>query len=129
LCVSIDKLRCVVHVLTLKQPWAWAVLFAGKDVENRPAATHVRGRVLVHAGLKLDRQALAQLRADGHTVPDELPGGLILGSVEIVGVTRDHPSKWAIPGHSHWLLARPEVIDVPIPHRGLPWLHRRKEPM
>lgn len=39
--------------LTLKQPWAWAVAHAGKDVENRtwkPPASVIGHRIAIHAG-------------------------------------------------------------------------------
>ena len=35
--------------LTLRQPWAWAVLEAGKLIENRPWSTKFRGAFLLHA--------------------------------------------------------------------------------
>lgn len=36
--------------LSIRQPWAWAILHAGKDIENRDWATRFRGPFLVHAG-------------------------------------------------------------------------------
>lgn len=35
--------------LSLRQPWAWAVLHAGKRVENRRWSTRFRGEILIHA--------------------------------------------------------------------------------
>jgi hypothetical protein len=35
--------------LSLRQPWAWAILHAGKRVENRVWNTHYRGAFLIHA--------------------------------------------------------------------------------
>ena len=35
--------------LSIRQPWAWLILNAGKDIENRSWYTSVRGRVLIHA--------------------------------------------------------------------------------
>ena len=42
--------------LTIRQPWAWAVIHAGKTVENRSRniAGEYRGPVAIHAGLKID---------------------------------------------------------------------------
>jgi len=34
--------------ISLWQPWAWAILHAGKDVENRTWPTHHRGPLLLH---------------------------------------------------------------------------------
>ena len=35
--------------LSIRQPWAWMILYAGKDIENREWPTRFRGRVLIHA--------------------------------------------------------------------------------
>lgn len=47
--------------LTVQQPWAWSILFAGKDVENRPQnlAKTYRGPLAIHAGLTMDLPAFA----------------------------------------------------------------------
>jgi ASCH domain len=37
-------------VLTVRQPWAWAIIHGGKDVENRSWRTKYRGPLLIHAG-------------------------------------------------------------------------------
>lgn len=37
------------RALTIRQPWAWAILFAGKDIENRDWPIHFRGPIAVHA--------------------------------------------------------------------------------
>jgi hypothetical protein len=35
--------------LSLRQPWAWAVVHGGKDIENRVWSTKFRGEFLIHA--------------------------------------------------------------------------------
>lgn len=35
--------------LSIRQPWCWAIINAGKDVENRSWPTGVRGPVCLHA--------------------------------------------------------------------------------
>lgn len=35
--------------LSIRQPWAWAIINAGKDVENRNWSTKMRGPVCIHA--------------------------------------------------------------------------------
>jgi len=53
-----------VKALSIRQPWAWAILHAGKDIENRPeriariAEKLIGQRMYIHAGLKLDESAL-----------------------------------------------------------------------
>lgn len=45
------------RVLSVRQPWAWAIIHGGKDVENRVRniAGAYRGPVAIHAGLAWDR--------------------------------------------------------------------------
>lgn len=38
--------------LSIIQPWASAIAFAGKDIENRSWRTHYRGPVAIHASAK-----------------------------------------------------------------------------
>ncbi|MCC6538545.1 MAG: ASCH domain-containing protein [Bryobacterales bacterium] len=35
------------RVLTIRHPWAWAILHAGKNIENRSWCTHHRGPLLI----------------------------------------------------------------------------------
>lgn len=127
MCPSCDLIRCVVHVLTLKQPWAWAVFHAGKDVENRSAPTPLRGRLYIHAGLKTDLDAVVALRDAGYEVPSQFVHGVIIGHVELIDCVTHAISPWAQPGSSHWLLRDPQLLGTPIKHRGLPFLHKRKD--
>ena len=34
--------------LSVRQPWAWTLLFSGKDVENRTWSTRCRERIWIH---------------------------------------------------------------------------------
>lgn len=38
-----------IPALSIRQPWAWAIINLGKDVENRTWKTNYRGPVLIHA--------------------------------------------------------------------------------
>ena len=51
--MSTDALR----VLTVRQPWAWAIVHGQKDVENRVRSLGpYRGPVAIHAGLAVDHE-------------------------------------------------------------------------
>jgi len=52
-----------VRCLTVRQPWAWAIIHGGKDVENRSwnIAGSYRGTVAIHAALQDDYDAWAQV--------------------------------------------------------------------
>ena len=45
--------------LSVRQPWAWAIIHAGKDIENRSWATKFRGRVLIHASKGMTQEEFA----------------------------------------------------------------------
>ncbi len=99
------------RVLTVRQPWTSAIIWAGKDVENRAWPTLYRGRLYIHAGLRLEPADV--LPAD---VP--VPRGAIIGYVTIVDVVTNSPSRWADTNQWHWLLADPVALSVPVPAMG-----------
>jgi hypothetical protein len=93
--------------LSVRQPWAWAIIHAGKDVENRGWRTgsasgwlRRRGRVAIHASKGMTRReyidAYCMMANTGVACPREidLPRGGIIGSVEIVDVVRESASPW-----------------------------------
>lgn len=91
--------------LSVRQPWAFAIIHAGKDVENRSwqAVNHGlkrRGRIAIHAAKGMTRDeyesAAAFMDRIGVTCPPpaELPRGCIIGSVEVVDVVKESPSRW-----------------------------------
>lgn len=102
------------RALSVRQPWAHAILHLGNDVENRPWRTHYRGRIFIQAALKIEREEALNLKLS----PDELPTGVIVGSVEIVDCVRNSKSKWASRGQWHWILKNPRYLSKPIPFKG-----------
>jgi hypothetical protein len=106
------------RVLTVRQPWAWAIIHAGKDVENRTRPTRYRGLLLIHAGQADDpagHEFLAQL---GLQVPERLDHGVIIGSVQLVDSVQASTSRWAFPGSHHWRLADPVPAVSTLACRG-----------
>lgn len=108
------------RALTVRQPWAWAILHAGKDIENRVWATQHRGLLAIHAAARHARGADHELaRILGvERLPVELPYGAIVGVVDVVACRRDSASPWAAPGVWHWVLANPRPLPQPVPCRG-----------
>jgi len=105
--------------LSVKQPWAWAIMQGLKDVENRTWFTSYRGPLAIHAGKSFDREALAFIKNSGVDVPDDddLVFGAVIGFVDIVDCRKGVRSRWAMRQHWHWVLSRPRPID-PVPLRG-----------
>lgn len=114
--------------LSVRQPWAWLILNAGKDIENRDWPTRMRGRVLVHTGKGMTRDeydGAAELLADityarGTAIQlpefNALERGGIVGSIEIVGCVEDHDSPWFF-GDYGFVLRDPIILPFR-PFRG-----------
>lgn len=109
--------KAELRALSIRQPWAHAILHLGKDVENRPMRTHYRGRILVQASLTTTDHERAAARRLG-LVSDDLVRGAIVGDAEIVDCVRNSKSEWAIRGQWHWILKSPRVLAKPIPFKG-----------
>lgn len=116
-----------VRALTVRQPYAWAIIHAGKTPENRSWDTKFRGRLYIHAGLAVDKRALAEAHAEGDN-PDCVTGAII-GHVEVVGThdCRGECTEWAFPGSWHWELANPVALPEPVPCKGALGLWRVPE--
>jgi ASCH domain len=93
------------RALSIKQPWSHAILRHGKDVENRSWSTNYRGPMLIHASKKPDADAVARLTAEGYEIPNDLQTGGIVGVVDVIDCVQNHPSRWAVDGEWHWVLA------------------------
>lgn len=106
------------YALSVRQPWSWAIMCAGKTVENRTWSTTHRGRLWIHAGGILDESRPDLLdRAAAHYGGQILRGAL-LGYVTLVDIVTDSESEWAVPGQFHWLLSDPALLPQPIPMPG-----------
>jgi hypothetical protein len=108
--------------LTVRQPWADAIVHLGKDVENRSWRTNYKGMVLIHASAKRDRDPhglLAELmpRPPSQAVLDQLPTGCVIGVADLFDYVRDSESKWASKGQWHWRLRNVRAIR-PVPCAG-----------
>ena len=41
--------------ITVRPVWAWAIIYAGKNIENRSWRTHLRGPIAIHASKNITR--------------------------------------------------------------------------
>jgi hypothetical protein len=99
-----------VKTLSIRQPWAWAILCAGKDIENRGWATGYRGALVIHAGLRMDARGRERLRHEyGIEAPADLPRGGLVGRVRLVDCVTTHPSQW-FEGPYGLVLSDPEPL-------------------
>ena len=105
------------RALTLRQPWAWAVIHGGKDIENRSWTTRFRGTFAIHAGRGFD--GLEDLEDICVQPPrrEDLVHAAIIGLVDLVDVVQRHPSPW-FHGPYGFVLARPRALAEPITCAG-----------
>ena len=108
--------------LTIRQPWADAIIHGAKRIENRTRPTKHRGQILIHAGLTGDRAAVL---AGVPVGPDKR--GHIIGIAELTGC---HPgmgccAPWGMmqasrgePPIWHWEMDNVTALTVPVPAKG-----------
>ncbi|MBZ6093430.1 hypothetical protein KVH02_34780 [Streptomyces olivaceus] len=111
--------------ITIKQPWAAAILHGGKRVENRPRPWGPGWRLL-HAGAAIDRAALRDPLVARTVRGRELPTRAILGIVRITGShtdTGEPCSPWAQSERVHLDLDDVHPLALPVPCDGQlgPW--------
>src|SRR5580693_6930652 len=98
--------------LTVRNPWAWAIVHAGKRIENRSRRTHFRGRFYIHAGVAVPhfRDLLnCETRLGGvQGCPDanEFVYGALIATAELVDCyySERMVGAWGEPQAWHWLL-------------------------
>ena len=98
--------------LSVKQPWANAIFYTGKDIENRKSAHKVRGTIALHASLQVTKEEYLPKGFKKHLVL-----GAIIGVVDIVDCVDDHESEhfWGPYGY---VLENPRPLPKPIPYKG-----------
>lgn len=114
------------RAITVRQPWASAIIVGPKRVENRswpwPSTLRLPSWIAIHAGARLDEGDLEQARRLWPECPGrgELPTRAILGVVQVVRgrigtaqVCRQDP--WAT-GPWCWVLRDPRPLPEPIPY-------------
>ena len=110
--------------LSIRQPWAWLILHAGKDVENRDWPTSFRGRFLIHASKGMTRDeyengllTLEEIDRRIQLPPFEaLARGGIVGTAVLVDCVRESESPWFFGAYGFELR---DVMPLPFrPYKG-----------
>ena len=116
--------------ISIRQPWAWAIVNAGKDVENRTWRTRFRGQICIHAAVGMtkhefdffvDLARTAPIRTvwpSGIWVPEppRLERGGIVGVAEVVDCVSESASPW-FSGPFGFKLANARPVPF-VPVRG-----------
>lgn len=109
--------------LTVRQPWAWAILHAGKRIENRTRRTNFRGRFYIHAGLaRPNWQMMIDCESRfGDPLPEgHFTYGYLIATAELVDCVWSDTfvTPWGEPQAWHWMLDNVKPLRKPIPARG-----------
>jgi hypothetical protein len=106
------------HYLSIRQPFASAIVEGHKDIENRSWPTHFRGRVYIHAGQSkthLAKQCAYLEEEFGLEIDtDALVFGAIIGSVEIVDCATESDSPWFDGEGYGFVLRKPRMLKTPV---------------
>ncbi|MEM6596033.1 MAG: hypothetical protein AAF672_14700 [Pseudomonadota bacterium] len=113
--------------LSVRQPWAWAIIHGGKVIENRSEGSIRAGRmttgpIAIHAasGMKQEEYLWAAWKLQQIGVrcpmPADLPRRAIIGTVEVVDIISESDSPW-FGGQRGLVLEKPRAVD-PIPAIG-----------
>lgn len=114
--------------LSIRQPWAYAILHLGKDVENRQWRSAFRGRIVIHAAQQVDEEGWSALEAAGFQIPGRLTTGAYVGEVTVIDCVRPKAvcSDWAC-GPWCFTLSDPLEYPAPILGRGYPRFYQVPE--
>lgn len=110
--------------LSIRNPWCWLILNAGKNIENRSWLTKFRGEFAIHASAGMTRAEYAEVAdfLDGDLMGVKLPPseqlerGGIVGVATITDVVRDSDSPWFF-GPVGFVLADARPVPF-IPYKG-----------
>jgi hypothetical protein len=90
--VAILKKDEIMKALSIRPPWAWAILHLGKTIENRTWKTRYRGPILLHASKAFSieeyenvARRAKRLRIQMPTI-EQLPRGGIVGKPSLVDI-------------------------------------------
>lgn len=119
-----------VRVLSVQQPWAWAIVEGHKLVENRTWTTRYRGPVLIHAGVTVRGPEIEYLRKEFRLKPpsrSEIDRGCIVGVAELVDVvTRKNAKRYGrwFTGEYGWVLQEAVTLRKPVKVKSQLGLYR-----
>ena len=122
--------KFVYPCISVWNPWAWAIPYFLKDIENRTWSPRwkgkpLRGEILIHAAKKrMSDQVWAEFqyrfKTDfGVDLPDKhhLQFGGIVGKANLIDCVTESDSKWKESGSVGWVLKDQKPITF-IPYRG-----------
>lgn len=115
--------------LSVRQPWAWAIIHGGKDVENRdwnrsrPENIKFRGEICIHASTGMTQEEYFNTAEFMDSINVQCPPakallrGMIIGTANLVDIVTEYDSPWFF-GSKGLILENVKPLDKPIPCAG-----------
>ena len=99
-----NNIKNRLRAISIRQPYAEAILRGEKVVEYRTRNTNVRGKVFIYAGSKiLNNEIFEEYRV----LKSGIIFGAIIGTVEIM----DSVKSTKFPGWYDWILINPQRLE------------------
>jgi uncharacterized protein YacL (UPF0231 family) len=122
-----------IKAITLHQPWA-SLVGRYKHYETRGKATNYRGKITIHAAIRQETTDYQVNQLSDLLVGEEIPFGSVVAIAQLtdcIKMTEEFISQqtetelrcglWEV-GRYAWKLENVEILDEPIPARGMPGL-------
>ena len=120
-----------IKAITLHQPWA-SLVGKYKHYETRGKATNYRGKIAIHAAIRQETTDYQVNELSNLLVGQEIPFGSVVAIADLsdcIKMTEEFISQqtetelrcglWEV-GRYAWKLENVEILDEPIPARGMP---------
>lgn len=112
----------IFYALSVRQPWADAILFLKKDIENRSwkcPVKYLNRPILLHTGFYVEKNMLESCSLlSGLKGASFLTGGIVGHFVITSGNVTGHESKWADPLQYNWELSQVGRLHQIYPCKG-----------
>ncbi len=110
--------------ISVRQPWAWAIVAGFKNIENRSTFAVTKGgfeprRVAIHASKGMTREEYEDARDFMASLgvrcprPDCLVRGAIVGAATVTAIVKAHESPWFFGPRGLVLADQVEVPAIP----------------
>jgi hypothetical protein len=115
----------IVKALSVRQPWAWFIVYLDKNIENRSKASSHRGPLLIHASKDMTKleyntalEYAREIKVDTSSVPVyedmvKLCGGIVgkTNLYDVIAKTEEPTRKWHMPRQFGHMLGNTQPID------------------
>ena len=110
--------------ISVRQPWAWGIIYSTKDIENRGWPINYRGDILIHAAKKCTKKEYESTsifcQSMGVSIPElkSLRRGQVIGVVTIVDCQFSRGN--GLENRAGLLKSRLSVLSIKLTHEACP---------